>query len=104
MTTFGLQARAIAIIARCFIPPLNSCGYSRPRSGWIPTISRSFPTRRFAASLSIPSWRTIGSAIWSPTRRTGLSAFIAPWKMIEMCFQRNARSWFSVSLARSYPA
>ena len=26
-------------------------------------------------------WREIsmGSAIWSPTRRTGLSAFIAPW-------------------------
>src|SRR3989442_540801 len=88
MTIRGLHARAIAIITRCRMPPENSCGYSRARSRWMPTSSSSSPTRFIAASLSTLSWMTIGSAIWSPTRFTGFRAFIAPWKMIEMCFHR----------------
>src|SRR5207247_1555327 len=103
MTILGLHARAIAIITRCRMPPENSCGYSWARSRWIPTSSRSSPTRFIAASLSTLSWMTIGSAIWSPIRFTGFSAFIAPWKMIEMCFHRIPRSWPSVTFARSYP-
>src|SRR5213594_483865 len=103
ITIRGLHARAIAIITRCRMPPENSCGYSRARSRWIPTSSRSSPTRFIAASLSTLSWMTIGSAIWSPIRFTGFSAFIAPWKMIEMCFHRIPRSWPSETFARSYP-
>src|SRR5881296_2754559 len=85
------------------MPPENSCGYSEARSRWMPTSSSSSPTRFIAASLSTLSWMTIGSAIWSPIRFTGFRAFIAPWKMIEMCFHRIPRSWPSVTFARSYP-
>src|SRR5947209_11960763 len=101
ITIRGLHARAIAIITRCRMLPENSCGYSRARSRWIPTSSRSSPMRFIATSLSTLSWRMTGSAIWSPTRFTGFKAFIAPWKMIEMCFHRIARSWPSVTFARS---
>src|SRR2546428_105445 len=101
ITIRGLHARAIAIITRCRIPPENSCGYSWARSRWMPTSSSSSPTRFIAASLSTLSWRMTGSAIWSPTRFTGFKAFIAPWKMIEMCFHRIARSWASRIVARS---
>src|SRR5437867_2102464 len=103
ITILGLHARAIAIITRCRMPPENSCGYSWARSRWIPTSSRSSPSRFIAAALSTLSWMTIGSAIWSPIRFTGFSAFIAPWKMIEMCFHRIPRSLPSVTFARSYP-
>src|SRR5947208_8135020 len=65
--------------------------------------SSSSPTRFIAASLSTLSWMTIGSAIWSPIRFTGFSAFIAPWKMLEMCFHRIPRSCPSETFARSYP-
>ena len=34
------------------------------------------------------SWSSIGSTIWSPTRLTGLNAFIAPWKTMAMSPQR----------------
>src|SRR5881628_861101 len=37
MIRSGLQASAIAIIARCFIPPENSCGYPSDRSAVMPT-------------------------------------------------------------------
>ena len=35
-----------------------------------------------------PRRASIGSAIWSRTRRTGLSAFIAPWKTMLISRQR----------------
>ena len=38
----------------------------------------------------------IASPIWSETRITGSSAFIAPWKTIETVFQRRSRSPRSV--------
>ena len=37
------------------------------------------------------SWSSIASTTWSPTRFTGLNAFIAPWKTIEIPAQRSAR-------------
>ena len=40
------------------------------------------------ASRGWPRRTSIGSAIWSPTRRTGLSAFIAPWNTIEISRHR----------------
>ena len=46
--------------------------------------------RRFARPVSGPPCRCslIGSVIWSPIRLTGLNAFIAPWKTMEMSRQR----------------
>ena len=42
---------------------------------------------RLAGPSAMPC-SSIGSAIWSPIRFTGLNAFIAPWKTIAMSFQR----------------
>src|SRR6266849_6540373 len=103
ITSFGLQARAIAIITRWRMPPENSWGKSRRRSRLIPTSSRSSPTRFIASSSSTFSWRMIGSAICRPMLRTGLSEFIAPWKMIEMSFHRIRWIDSSDSLTRFRP-
>ena len=45
-------------------------------------------TRAFASHPSAEPCSSIGSAICSPIVFTGLNAFIAPWKTIEMSFQR----------------
>src|SRR5712692_2038906 len=103
ITSFGSQARAIAIITRWRMPPENSWGKSRRRSRLIPTSSRSSPTRFIASSSSTFSWRMIGSAICRPMLRTGLSEFIAPWKMIEMSFHRIRWIDSSDSLTRFRP-
>src|SRR2546425_4408449 len=103
ITSFGLHARAIAIITRCRMPPENSCGKSRRRSRLMPTSSRRSPTRFIASSSSTFSWRMMGSAICRPMFRTGFREFIAPWKMIETSFQRIRWIESSDSLTRFLP-
>ncbi len=86
--SFGSHASAIAIAARWRIPPENSCGKLDARAAGMPTCSSSSPARRRAwAPLATPC-SSIGSTIWSPTRCTGLNAFIAPWKTIATSRQR----------------
>ncbi len=46
----------------------------------------------------------MASVIWSPTVRTGFSAFMAPWKTSERRVQRNARSEGPSSPTRSTPS
>src|SRR5437867_10151316 len=103
ITSFGLQARAMAIITRCRMPPENSWGKSRTRARGMPTSSRSSSARRIATGSSTFSWRTIGSAICRPIRRTGFKEFIAAWKVIEMSFHRTLRTAVSVARVRSRP-
>src|SRR5256712_2354201 len=103
ITSFGLQARAMAIITRCRMPPENSWGKSRTRARGMPTSSRSSSARRIATGSSTFSWRTIGSAICRPIRRTGFREFIAPWKMMEMSFHRTFRTAVSEARVRSRP-
>ena len=58
-----------------------------------PTCSSSSPTRAWRPACRSPcscSW--MASAIWSPTRRTGLRACMAPWNTIAASVQRTARS------------
>ncbi len=88
MTIAGSHASAIAIIARWRIPPDSSCGYEAARWLGIPTSSSSSPARLRDDSRGWPSRISIGSAIWSPIRCTGLSAFIAPWNTIEISRHR----------------
>ena len=88
ITIAGSHASAIAIIARWRIPPDSSCGYAFARFCGIPTRSSSSAARLRDASRGWPRRTSIGSAIWSPTRRTGLRAFIAPWNTIEISRQR----------------
>ena len=47
-STFGWQASAIAMDARCRMPPENSCGYRSAAAAGMPTISSSSPARRRA--------------------------------------------------------
>ena len=89
---FGSQASAIAIAARCRMPPENSCGYRSPAAAGMPTSSSSSPARRRAAAPWATPWKAIGSAICQPTFLTGFSAFIAPWKTIATSVQRCART------------
>ena len=103
MMIAGSQASAIAIIARWRMPPDSSCGYAFARALGIPTSSRSSPARLAAAAFERSRRSIIGSAIWSPTRWTGLRAFIAPWKMIEISRQRYRWRAFSDRVCRSIP-
>ncbi len=104
MTSLGLQARAMAIMARWRMPPLSWCGKSITRLGLMPTRSKSSRTRTIALASERPSCSWMGSAICLPVSRTGLSAFIAPWKMMLISFQRILLMPYSVRLARLRPS
>src|SRR6059036_2756776 len=68
MIRSGLQASAIAIIARCFMPPENSWGYPSDRSAVMPTSLNSSWIRASRCSAVISMWASRASSIWSPTR------------------------------------
>ena len=85
------------------MPPDSSCGYERARSGSMPTIRSSSPARASARRFEIRSCACIMSTNWSPTRMTGLSAFIALWKTIETLRQRKRRSCSRLRPTRSSP-
>ena len=76
----GLQARAMAMITRCFMPPENWCGYSDTRSPGMPTISSMFVAWRRASLSLTPRWIFMPSAICSPTVLMGLSEDMGSWK------------------------
>ena len=89
MTIAGSQARAIAIIARWRIPPDSSCGIGPAALARDPDeLQQLGGPLPGGASRDCPSRSSIGSAIWSRTRRTGLSAFIAPWNTTLISRQR----------------
>jgi hypothetical protein len=101
----GRQASAIAIRTRWRMPPDSSCGKLPARPGSMPTLSSSSRTRRRASAAEVPgSWARIGSAIWAPMECTGLSEFMAPWKMTAIRRQRTARSSLSVMARTSAPS
>ena len=103
--SWGRQASAIAISTRCRIPPDSSCGKLRDRPGSMPTLSSSSAARSRAwAAVVFGSCARIGSAIWSPIVWTGLSEFIAPWKMTAIFPQRTERSSWSVMASTSRPS
>ena len=95
MRTPGSFAIAIAIIARCRMPPENSCGYwsTRRSANGTPTSSRRWMTRARAASSSMPGLCTLtASPIWSPIVSTGFSEVIGSWKIIAISPPRILRS------------
>ena len=61
-----------------------------PTGGSRPARAARRPAFSAAAPLAVP-WNSIGSTICDPTVFTGLSAFIAPWKIIAMSVQRYGR-------------
>ncbi len=104
ITSLGLQARAMAIIARWRMPPESWWGKSMTRLVLMPTRSKSSRVRTMACFSERPSWSMIGSAICLPVSVTGFRAFIAPWKIIEISFQRTFCMPYSVRLARFLPS
>ena len=103
MRTSGLQLMAMAIMARCRMPPENSNGY------WLTRLSASgMPTRasRSAAicqaSLLPLSWCSmIASAICLPTFMTGLRLVMGSWKIMAMSLPRTWRISASLMVRRS---
>jgi hypothetical protein len=67
----------MAITTRWRMPPESWCGYALTRRLLMPTSSSSSPARASACRRLTFSWARTASTNWSPTRITGLSAFIA---------------------------
>ncbi len=84
---------AMAIIARCAMPPENSCGYCRARrSGSGMETFRSASIACFIAALRPPPcWSCQTSASWRPTVNTGLRAARASWKTMLISAPRMRR-------------
>ena len=104
-STAGSRARAMAIMARCRIPPENWWGYSCARWAGLgmPTSASRSTARLRAATRPTFSWTWMTSAIWWPTWNTGLSDVSGSWKIIEISLPRMARSSFSPAVSRSRP-
>src|ERR1700761_287587 len=103
ITRSGVNSSAIAIIARCRIPPDSWCGKLFRCTASIPT-SRSTSAERAAMAFRelIPCARS-ASANWAPTDITGLSAFIADCMTTERFCQRIAARRRPLSVTRSWP-
>ena len=77
------------MITRWRMPPESSCGYARDAPPVdADELEQLAGARERLALRSIFSCACIMSTNWSPTRITGLSAFIALWKTIETLRQR----------------
>ena len=104
--TLGLQASAIAIMARWRMPPESWCGYSLERCAGSGMRTRSSISieRLSACRLSISRCRISASDICRPMVMTGLSDVIGSWKIIEISLPRTSRISSSLILSRSRPA
>ena len=68
MSSSGSQARAIAIMTRCAMPPDRAWEGLQPALGvGMPTIRSSSAARARALLVAIPRWISSTSAIWRPT-------------------------------------
>ena len=70
ISSFGLQASAMAIITRWRMPPDSWCGYSRTRrsGAGMPTRVSISIARRSACLALMPWCKRSVSPIWRPTR------------------------------------
>ena len=106
MMMSGSQARAMAIMTRCFCPPDSSCGYACAICASRSTCSSRLRTRALRSASERHSsftCRLSASRICLPTGRTGLSECRAPWNTIAASDQRTARIWPKFSSAMSVP-
>ena len=102
----GSAASVIAIITRCFWPPLRRNGYSSMRrsgSGMPTRPSHSIALARAAAPRS-GVCASIASTICSPTRITGFRLVAGSWKIMPMRPPRTARMPDSGSASTSCPS
>ena len=88
----GERASAIAMTARCAIPPDSSCGYRRiTRSGSEICTLRSISSAECIAESEDSPAISNTSAICRPTRIEGLSARPGSWYTIETVRARRSR-------------
>ena len=101
----GLQASAIAIIARCRWPPDSWCAkaWARRAGSGMPVSASNCTAASCAARPDRPSCSSSTSAIWLPTGYSGLSAVIGSWKIIAISLPRMPRSSCSEIDSRSRP-
>src|SRR6266498_605764 len=104
-TRAGLQDRAMAIIMRCRMPPLNWWGYceSRRSGSETPTSESSSTARARDWEAVMPRWISTVSVSWRPTDSTGLSDVIGSWKIMPMSLPRIRRISSSERARRSRP-
>ncbi len=102
----GSLATAIAIIARCRMPPDSSNGKARARraGSGMPTWRNSSTTRRPAAADDIRRCARSASAICRPTRCTGLRLLRGSWNTIATRSPRSRRRRAPGSRSRSVPS
>ena len=86
ISSFGLQAMAMAIITRWHWPPDIWCGKEPRRSSGsaMPTSVSSSMARARRCARSMPMWKRSTSSIWKPTVKHGLRLAIGSWKIIAM--------------------
>jgi hypothetical protein len=86
-SSFGPQARAMAIMTRWRMPPDSSCGYWRSRrsASGMPTDCSSARAVSLAAFLPMSVWCSSDSVIWRPIRMTGLRAVMGSWNTMAIC-------------------
>src|SRR5487761_25048 len=91
----GSQTRAIAIIARCRIPPDSWYGKSRSRSfgrGMRTSDSTSSARAPASAAEALRRWMRYASRSGLPTVRVGFSDVIGSWKTMPIALPRRRRS------------
>ena len=106
ISSLGLQAIAMAIITRWFMPPESWCGkaFSRVSGAGMPTWSSSSMARARRAARPMLVWSCSTSVSWKPTVKQGLRLDIGSWKIIDISAPMIARRWRGVSASRSWPA
>ncbi len=99
----GSPASAMAIMARCFMPPENWNGYSsRRRAGsGMPTARSSRSASSRALLPERPRWVASTSPICCATVSTGLRLVAGSWKIMAMSRPRTSRICASVSCSSS---
>ncbi len=93
ISSFGLQAIAMAIITRWLMPPDIWCGKAESRSSGagMPTACSSSIARPCRCARSSPVCLRSISSIWKPTVKHGLRLDIGSWKIIAMSLPMISR-------------
>ena len=106
ISSFGRQARPMAMSTRWRMPPENSWGYwwIRLAGSAMPTMSSSSMAARVAADPDARPCTSSASAIWSPTRTSGSRFDIGSWGTRPISFPRMVRSHDSSAPTRLRPS
>ncbi len=103
ISSAGLQASAIAISARCRIPPDIWWGYSlsRRRGSGMPQRRSSSAASALASPRDTSEWRSSTSVTWTPIGTTGFSELIGSWKTMAISRPRRSFSVLAPAPSRS---